>query len=284
MITKPFIKWAGGKTKFIPEFSKSLPDLVNNEFDFVEPFVGGGAILFWMLNRFDNLNNIIINDNNEMLMNVYETLKDGSVEFKNVLRHLDYKYNSYDEKARTDLYYSIRGRFNDKQSDNVMMAAYFIFLNKTCFNGLYRVNKAGEFNVPKGVYKKPKIFDEKNLDNVIKNLKKVQIYSEPFENMFKFANRKTLFYLDPPYINLDNKKNFTSYTKEGFDVDDHKKLKDFCTNLNEIGAKFILNNSDSTLSSEIFKDFNIRKIEMPRSINSDGNGRRAINEILITNF
>lgn len=284
MKTKPFLKWAGGKTKFLPVLSKTLPNIINGEFDFIEPFVGGGAVLFWMLDKFNNINNVVINDTNETLINLFKTIQSDSTEFKNVLKHLDNKYRFYNEDERTNLYNSIRTSFNSGELDDVMSSAYFIFLNKTCFNGLYRVNKSGKFNTPKGKYKNPLIYDEANLALVTKKLKKVTIYSESFEKTIRFAHDKSFFYLDPPYLPLDAENNFTSYTKEGFGINEHKKLKDFCLELNEKGSKFILNNSDSTLTNELFKDFNVSKIEMPRTINSDGTGRKPITELLITNF
>jgi DNA adenine methylase len=290
---RPFVKWAGGKTQLLDEINKVIPDYFrNNKFTYIEPFVGGGAVLFWILQEFSNVEEAIINDINSDLINAYKTIKEKVEDLIFTLKQLEKEYHSLENKLekKKEYYYTKRKLFNSRQSNNVTQTALFIFLNRTCFNGLYRVNRKNEFNVPIGNYKKPMICDEDNLRAVNKALQKVIILNGDFEETLKFAKGNTLFYLDPPYKPLSKTSSFTSYAKDDFDDYDQIRLAQFCKKLDSFGYQWILSNSDikgidpqNNFFDDLYKDFNIKRTYAKRYINSNPNKRGKLTELLITN-
>ena len=291
---KPFVKWAGGKRQLLDRIIKTLPaDFEEKPYTYIEPFVGGGALLFKLLGEYTNIKKAIINDINSDLINVYKIIKNNVEELISVLKKIEFEYHSLSDnlEKQKKYYYDKRKQFNLKNNDMVKQAALLIFLNRTCFNGLYRVNKKNEFNVPIGNYKKPMICDENNLFAVSKILEKVIILNGDFEETISYASRFTLFYLDPPYKPLNNTSNFNSYSKEAFNDNDQKRLAKFCENLDRLGYKWILSNSDLKVSNSVenffdklYEKFDIYRVKARRNINSNPNKRGELTELLITNF
>lgn len=299
---KPFIKWVGGKTQLLDILNKNLPNDLNNIDTYMEPFIGGGAMLFNVVPQLPNIKKIIISDLNYKLINVYNVIKDNKLfdKFKNILLQYQYTYdNLLISDERKNLFYTIRKNFNlydkDIEERKAEHAAEFIFLNKTCFNGLYRENLKGEFNAPWNKSKKACIYDEENLNNVHDFLNKynVQIYSESFQDAVKRISYKdnALVYFDPPYRPLTKTSAFTSYTKSSFNDTDQKKVKECGDLINLYNSYFMISNSDpknvdvnDDFFDELYKDYNIIRIPARRCINSKGNKRGAINELLIKNF
>lgn len=291
---KPFLKWAGGKSQLLPEIDRILPDYVFEEpFTYIEPFVGSGAVLFWMLNNFPNMKRAVINDVNIDLINTYNTIAESADELIKVLSSLqdDYYSISDDEGRKKEYYYDIRNRYNTRNEDSIMQAALFIFLNKTCFNGLYRVNRNNEFNVPIGSYKRPTICDRENILAVSRALQRVEIISGDFENTLNYASsNNTLFYFDPPYKPLSQTSSFNSYSKAEFDDAEQVRLRDFCSELDLLNHTWILSNSDvkgsdpdNSFFDDIYADFNISRVSAKRSINANPEKRGTLSELLITN-
>lgn len=292
-MAKPFLKWAGGKTQLLNDIELILPkNLVKTNFTYIEPFVGSGAVLFWMLNNFPNIKKAVINDINTDLINTYKIIADKPNELISILEILQNEYHSLDEKAdkKKEYYYQKRELYNTRKSTNTEQAAFFIFLNRTCFNGLYRVNRKNEFNVPIGSYKKPMICDRENILAINKSLQKVEILSGDFEQTLKYANPNSLFYFDPPYKPLSNTSSFNSYSKDEFDDLEQIRLRDFCNKLNVLGHTWILSNSDvkgknpkDNFFDDLYSNFHIYRVEAKRTINANPNKRGKLTELLITN-
>lgn len=297
---KPFIKWAGGKGQLIPIISNNLPiELKENKIKkYIEPFVGGGAVLFYLLQNY-NFEQIIINDINEDLINLYKVIKSRVSELIFELKKISDEYLALDNENRKNYYYAIRDRYNQEPLDKLKKSAYFIFLNKTCFNGLYRVNKKGEFNVPYGKYANPLILDENNLLNVSNTLQNVQILNGDFEAIECYVDENTFVYFDPPYRPLNTTSSFTSYQTNDFNDDEQRRLATFYHKLNDKGAKLMLSNSDPKNVDEndnffelLYKSSDIKgsekisinRVEATRNINSKGNRRGKITELLILNY
>lgn len=290
---KPFLKWAGGKTQLLQYIEDKFPYTKNDRFSYVEPFVGSGAVLFWVLNSFPNLKKVVINDINQDLVEAYKTIKNDVQELILVLKKYESEYHLFSEitEEKKQYYYNKRQEFNSRSSDRVTQSALLIFLNRTCFNGLYRVNKKNEFNVPIGSYKRPMICDESNLLAVSQKLQKVEIITGDFEATLSYANEKTIFYLDPPYKPLSETSSFNSYAKEVFCDDEQLRLKRFCDDLNTLNAKWILSNSDvkggdlaSDFFDELYASYKILRVAAKRSINSNATKRGFVSELLITNM
>lgn len=243
---KPFLKWAGGKTQLIGEIEKNLPQFTTEKFTYIEPFVGSGAVLFWMLNNFPNLKKAVINDINQDLIHTYKTIASNPKELISILEILQSEYHQLDgnDEAKKAYYYDKRALYNARKEEKIGQSALFIFLNRTCFNGLYRVNRKNEFNVPMGSYKKPTICDTENLLAVSKALQKVEILCGDFEKTLPYAEENTLFYFDPPYKPLSETSSFNSYAKDDFNDEEQIRLRDFCKTLNQKGHAWILSNSD----------------------------------------
>lgn len=289
---KPFIKWVGGKTQLLDDIKKSLPrDLSQrSEVTYVEPFVGGGAVLFWILQEYPNITRAIINDINAELICTYRVIKYDVENLIIELNRLQTEYLTLDEISRKKYFLAQRARFNERNTTDVETAALFIFLNRTCFNGLYRVNSKGKFNVPHGRYKNPKICDKDTLKADSAVLQRVEILCGDFAQTGKYANDNVLYYFDPPYRPLTETSAFTSYAKDGFDDTEQIRLRDFCTQIAEHKSMFVASNSDpqnvdtgDQFFDHLYKMFSIKRVSAARMINSKGNGRGAISEIMISN-
>ena len=291
---KPFVKWAGGKSQLLEEIDDTIPDrLKQSNFTYIEPFVGGGAVLFWILQKYPNIKKAVINDINTDLTNAYLAIKENVENVIDILTQWEKEYYSLSDKLeqKKEYYYSKRTLFNSRSSDLTTQTALFIFLNRTCFNGLYRVNRKNEFNVPIGSYKKPMICDEDNLRAVSNILQKVTILNGDFEDTLEYANDETLFYFDPPYKPLSKTSSFNSYAKEDFDDKQQIRLANFCKKIDLLGYNWILSNSDvkgknpdDNFFDNLFCDFNIKRVLARRNINSNSKKRGELTELLITNY
>jgi DNA adenine methylase len=297
-MAKPFVKWAGGKSKVLEQLVPLLPkNITSNEMIYVEPFVGGGAMTFYMLKRFPNIKRVIINDINKDLINCYDVVARYPEELIRELQFLEKRYYSLKSEDRKRLFLYIREEYNmthEYTRDKIYLAAMFIFLNKTCFNGLYRVNKSGMFNTSFGKYENPLICDYETILEDSKLLSNVSMDSVDFENILSIIpshEKEVFFYLDPPYYPVSDTSCFTEYAKGGFDEGSNKRLLDFCYMLNGFKYKFLLNNSyvknndeEMSLFEKMYSDFNISHISAKRSINSDGQKRGTITELAICNY
>ena len=286
---RPFIKWVGGKTQLLDDIKKILPrDLSRrDEMTYIEPFVGGGAVLFWILQEYPNITRAIINDINAELICTYRVIKHDVENLIFELNRLQNEYLPLNEVDRKEYFLVQRERFNERDTSEVETAALFIFLNRTCFNGLYRVNSKGKFNVPHGRYANPKICDEETLRADSAVLQRVEILCGDFAQTGKYAHDNVLFYFDPPYRPLTDTSAFTSYAKEGFDDAEQIRLRDFCALIAKQKSLFVASNSDPlNVDNEddyLYKMFSIKRVSAARMINSKGNGRGAISEIMISN-
>ncbi len=289
---RPFIKWVGGKTQLLDEVRKSLPRdfAMNQHITYVEPFVGGGAVLFWILQAYPNIERAVINDINPELICTYRVIKNNVEDLITELSSIQYEYIPKDAEARKTYFMEKRAAFNKKQNSLTETAALFIFLNRTCFNGLYRVNSKGEFNVPHGKYASPRICDANNLRACSKVLQRVEILCGDFEKTGCYAGPNTLFYFDPPYKPITETSSFTSYSKEGFNDKEQLRLRDFCELISRKKSLFVASNSDpkevnpkENFFDTIYKDFVIKRVSASRMINSDASGRGAISELMISN-
>ena len=289
---KPFVKWVGGKTQLLHDIRNTLPrDLSQRgEMVYVEPFVGGGAVMFWILQEFPNITRAIINDINKELICTYRVIKSDVEELILELTRIQTEYLALDDVARKNYYLSQRKRYNGRNSSDIETAALFIFLNRTCFNGLYRVNSKGEFNVPHGRYKNPKICDAETLRADSAILQQVEILCGDFAQTGKYADNNVLYYFDPPYRPLTETSAFTSYAKDGFDDAEQTRLRDFCEQISTYKSLFVASNSDpqnidnrDDFFDRLYKRFSIKRVSAARMINSKGNGRGAISEIMISN-
>lgn len=291
---KPFLKWAGGKTQLITDIEKVLPKkFMNKKFTFVEPFVGSGAILFWILNNFPKVEKAVINDINADLTNVYKIIASNPIELISVLKDFQGEYHSIDLEVdnKREYYTQKRTLFNTRTTDKITQAALFIFLNRTCFNGLFRVNKSNGFNVPIGSYKKPMICDADNIFAVSEVLQKVEILTGDYQQTLLYAEKPALFYFDPPYKPLSKTSSFNTYSKEEFDDKEQIRLRDFCKTLNTLEHNWILSNSDvkgkdmdDNFFDDIYDEFNINRVFARRSINANAEKRGKLTELLITNY
>lgn len=290
---KPFVKWAGGKTQLLPEIEQNLPrDFFKKQnLIYVEPFVGGGAVLFWILQKYPNISKAVINDINVELITIYKIIRDNPDKLISRLKRYQREYIPLDEEGRKEYYLKARKVFNEKKNGEIDNSALFIFLNRTCFNGLYRVNSKGLFNVPHGRYSNPMICDEENILAVSKLLEKVEIISGDFEQTKKYANENSFFYLDPPYKPLSETSSFTSYSKEAFNDDSQRRLRDFCSTLDDLGSHFILSNSDvkgiapdNNFFDDLYAGYDIRRVWATRMVSANANRRGKLTELLINNF
>ena len=290
----PFVKWAGGKTQLLENLKNNLPSGIGTTITkYAEPFVGGGAFLFSLLEEY-NFEEIYISDNNKELMNVYETIKNNSSILLYTLNSLQNDYNSLSEKQQEQFYYEKREEFNTIELNNetsIKKASLFIFLNKSCFNGLYRVNKKGKYNVPFGKHKSISICDSDNLTKISAMLQNVEIKSCDYHEVMSFADGSTLVYFDPPYRPLNVTSSFTSYTEDDFSDKNQIELAELYKSLSNKGVKIMLSNSDPKNANEndnffddLYADFNIIRVEACRMINSKGASRGKIKELLIKNY
>lgn len=292
---KPFLKWAGGKGQLIKEIEHYYPFKEGHITKYAEPFVGGGAVLFDILRKY-NLQEVYISDINGALINTYQVIKENvDILIKN-LYVLQNEFIPLDTERRKVYYNQKRERFNSLKVDknkniNIEKAALMIFLNKTCFNGLFRVNKKGFFNVPMGAYKNPMICDEKNLRAVSEKLQKVTIVCGDYKDSAKFIDENTFVYFDPPYRPLTDTSSFTAYTEDLFNDEKQIELASFVKDMHKKGAKFVVSNSDPQNANaeddffdKIYSEYNIKRIEATRMINCKAHARGKIKELLISNF
>ncbi len=271
-IPRPFLKWAGGKAQLIPEILKRIPE----EFSaYHEPFLGGGAV-FFALFRQGILDNkpVYLSDNNPELINAFRVVRDEAEQLLKKLAKLRNKNNSHD-------YYRIR---DQRPRSPVNRAARLIYLNRTCYNGLYRVNSRGRFNVPFGRYKNPRIYDPENILAVSRALQEVNIHLEDFEKVLERASAGDFVYFDPPYYPVSETANFSSYTSSGFSQKDHERLAEVFEALVEKGVFVMESNSDTEFTRQTYRRWHLHRVLAKRAINSNPSGRGAIAELIITSY
>lgn len=297
MQARPFIKWVGGKRQLIEQLEVLLPRGFASwkEVTYIEPFVGGGAMLFHLLQKYPNINHAVINDINPDLTTCYRVIRDEPDELLSALDELQSIYYSLiNEESRKDFYLQKRLRYNTCAMSAVEKSSLFIFLNRTCFNGLYRVNKSGGFNVPFGKYESPTICDRRTILADSYLLRNVEIMTGDFENTLEklLPGKKTLFYFDPPYRPLSNTSSFNNYAKEGFADPEQIRLKNFCDRISAIeDAYFMLSNSDCLAKNgqdrffdDLYVAYNIKRVFASRAVNADPTRRGKLTEILVRNF
>lgn len=273
-LVTPFLKWVGGKRQLMPSIVEHLPENIKS-YKYIEPFIGGGAVLFSLQPE-----NAIINDFNEELINVYKVIKQSPEELIADLRK---------HKNNPEYFYRIRSLDRSEQFKKltaVQKASRIIYLNKTCFNGLYRVNHAGAFNSPFGYYKNPNIINAPTIKAVSEflNINKIEIKSGDYTEVLKRADKKCFVYLDPPYHPISESSNFTGYVRGGWNEDDQKDLKIACDGLHKRGIKFLLSNSSSEFIKGLYKGYQITIVKATRAINSNGADRGEIEEVLVKNY
>lgn len=291
---KPFIKWVGGKSQLIEQLDAHLPADFDNweNVTYIEPFVGGGAMLFYMLQRYPNIHRAVINDINPDLTTCYRTVRDNPEHLIDSLKDIENSYFTLQsEEARKEFFMAVRARYNEKNLDPIENTTKFFFLNRTCFNGLYRVNKRGLFNVPFGKYTNPTICDPETIRRDSELLQRVEILTGDFEETFEHANNNTLFYFDPPYRPLSDTSSFNDYAKEAFNDDAQIRLKEYCDRIHEANYKFMLSNSDCRGKNEednffdvLYRNYQIERVWASRSINSNPSKRGKLTEILVHNY
>ena len=291
-MAKPFIKWAGGKTQLLTQFENILPHNLEEaeHFTYIEPFVGGGAMLFHMLQKYTNIGRVIINDINPNLITAYRVIRDTPERLITDLKMLqrEFRQNS-NEEARKEYFLRIRKSYNEDTHNDVTNTAMFIFLNRTCFNGLYRVNSKGYFNVPFGKY--TTICDEELLLEDSKILQNVEILCGDYTLIERYVDNNTFIYFDPPYRPLSTTSSFTSYSKENFDDTEQTRLAHFFARLSRYGCKMMLSNSDccaqnpnDTFFENLYGNFIIDKVHASRFVNAIPSKRGKLTEILVRNY
>lgn len=299
---KPFMKWAGGKGQLIEKLANLFPlemkaDKITK---YVEPFIGGGALFFYIAQNYPSIESFFISDVNEELILAYKTIQKNVESLISLLTTLEKKYHSLDGSEQRDFFYQERVDFNNKLANIdfknfhenwIERTATIIFLNRTCFNGLFRVNSKGEFNVPFGDYKNPKICDADNLRAVSELLQKTEIKLGDFVTSEKFVDSSTFVYFDPPYRPLSKTASFTSYSKFEFNDEVQKRLAEYFALLSKRKAKLMLSNSDpknenpdDRFFENLYEGFRIEKVDASRMINSDASKRGKIKELVILNY
>lgn len=297
-LAKPFIKWVGGKGQLLQQLEKQLPtDLHEEEFTYIEPFVGGGAMLFYMLQNFMNIKQVVINDINRNLTEAYRVIKQEPEGLVYRLKQIEKQYlNITTEDGRKNFYLEMRRRFNEEVLSSLDKSAILIFLNRTCFNGLYRENAKGKFNVPFGRYANPTICNTEVIytDSELLNRFDVQILNGDFKDTAKAIDKTglTFFYFDPPYRPLSATSSFNSYVKENFNDDSQRELADFCRMLDrKENVRWMLSNSDcsaknpdDTFFEDIYDGFDIQRVFASRMVNANASKRGKLTELLIRNY
>jgi DNA adenine methylase len=296
----PVLKWAGGKKQLLPQLRARYPaKLKENQINiYIEPFLGGGAVFFDLVSNFQIKKSYLFDLNPELIILYKVIQKDVDILIEE-LSILSDKYLALDTDERKLVYYSCRDRYNcfEKKIDTTgyqqewcKRAALTVFLNRTCFNGLYRVNKKGAFNVPMGSYKNPTILNEDNLRAVNQAFQIAHIQQADFSEVLKYANRDSFVYYDPPYRPISKTANFNSYSSEAFNDDAQRRLRDMFKIASEHGALQMLSNSDpsnyieDSFFDDLYREFTIERVSASRAINSQGSKRGSIQEILITNY
>lgn len=294
MLIKPFLKWAGGKGQLLNKIRPLYPQGLGNQINkYIEPFIGGGAVFFDIISSY-KLDKYIINDINKELINTYKAIQQDIHSLLEYLSKITSYYKKLSTEERNLFYYDIRNKYNSivlNSCINVEKAALFIFLNKTCFNGLYRVNRNNQFNVPAGKYKDPAIYDKENLLNISQILQKVEILWGDFATTNNYIDNNTFIYIDPPYRPLTKTSSFTNYSNYIFDDNEQVRLSSFINEADKKGAYVLASNSDPKNTSEndlffdeLYSSKKIIRIEATRAINSNSLKRGKINELLISNY
>lgn len=273
-LVTPFLKWVGGKRQLIPEIKKLLPGGMANR-SYYEPFIGGGALFFELQPK-----RAVINDYNKELINVYRVIRDNPDELIEDLKQ---------HENTATYFYALRALDREPDFDaltDIQHASRIIYLNKTCYNGLYRVNNEGQFNVPFGKYRNPNIINEPIIRAVSKYLRagNIQIVNEDYDTVLRDVPVNAFVYLDPPYHPISESSNFTGYIRGGWSEKDQIRLRDVCNQLNERGVKFLLSNSATPFIKEIYNGYNIHTVQATRIVNSVSTGRGQIDELLIRNY
>jgi len=270
-----FVKWAGGKKQLIEQFKPHFPKKIEK---YIEPFVGGGAVAFYIIQKYKP-KEIILSDINKELINAFRAIRD---DVDSLIAQLKQHKEYHGQQAKT-YFYEIR-KANPEELSKIECAARFIYLNRTCFNGLYRVNSKGKFNVPIGKYKDPDIVQENKLRKISKLLEGVKIKNESFENVLNWAKKGDFVYLDPPYYPLKKGHSFTTYSKDNFLEEEQKKLAEVFRKVDKKGCYVMESNSDTDFIRELYEDFDITVVKASRMINCQGEGRGKINELVIRNY
>ncbi len=297
----PFFKWAGGKGQLIPEFEARFPEELRSGrlTRYVEPFTGGGAVFFHVVQTCP-VREAILCDVNEELVLTYRAVREDVMTLIRLLSGYQERYDSLDEEGRSRMFYEIRDDLNAEKKgfDYTRMspawaerAAKLIFLNRTCFNGLFRLNSKGEFNVPFGRYKHPRIVNEPNLLKVSALLANTRILLGDFESCREFIDRETFVYIDPPYRPISRTAKFTSYSQDGFSDGDQRRLAAFFAGIDQTGAKIMLSNSDpknedpeDEFFDDLYRKYRIERVLAKRLINSVAEKRGEIHEIIVMNY
>ena len=271
----PALKWVGGKRQLL----KDIKPLIPEEFTmYYEPFFGGGAVLFETQPK-----KAVINDANEELMNVYRVIRDDCEQLVELLKE-------HNERNTAEYYYEVRGYDRDREVYEAMSAteraARIVYLNKTCYNGLFRVNQSGQFNAPYGKYKNPNIVNEETLRAISNYLSKskIEIKSGDYKDAIKNAKKGAFVYLDPPYHPISYSSSFTGYTNNGFGIEQQQELKAQCDKLTKKGVKFLLSNSYCDFITDLYKEYDIKQVSAKRAINSKADKRGEVGEVLIANY
>lgn len=289
---KPFLKWAGGKTQLIDDIWRNLPEKPETIHTYIEPFAGSGAVMFAMLKNFPSISKVVINDINSDLINAYRVIRQNPQALIERLKKIQNEYYlSAGETEKQEYFLSKRKIFNTGNLNDVEKTALLIFLNRTCFNGLYRVNSKNEFNVPHGRYACPTICDEKTILADSQLLQKVTVLNGDFAQTEKYIDGRTFFYFDPPYKPLNKTSSFTSYSRAAFGDSEQIRLHEFCKKLDSRGVLWLLSNSDprntdpeNNFFDNLYRDFNISRVEARRHINAKVDKRGKINELMIRNY
>ena len=292
MEIKYLVRWVGGKNRLIPEIDKRIPKDINAQYDtYVEPFVGGGSVMFHILNNY-NFKKIYVNDKNKELINLYLAIKNFPKEMVDKIEKLDLKYLSLDVNKKKEMYHLIRNYYNriklkDKKN-NLEKANLLMFLMRMCFNGVYRVNKKGEFNTSIGSFltRSFRKISKEEIFTISEQLENVIFFSKDFSELEDLISDKTFFYLDPPYLPETDKQEHIRYTPDGFSIDEQKRLKEFIDKINLKGGKFILSNSDTEngFFYDLYKEYVIDKVKIKRLISGKNEFRKEITELMIKNF
>ena len=297
-MARPFLKWAGGKTQLLPVLIESLPPRPKDGYNYAEAFLGGGALFFELTNR-GWIKTATLNDANPELILCYRTIRDSIAVVLKELRNIETAFPD-ELELQSDFFYEARKEWNSEICEDVgsypkklvgRRVALTIFLNKTCYNGLFRVNSKGEFNTPFGKYKNPKICDEANLRSVSESLQNVELLCGDYSELNNKESTSEFIYFDPPYRPLTTSASFTAYNKSGFNDENQKELADFVENVSKKGTQILLSNSDPKVANpddeffdELYGGFHIKRILASRMINSKGDGRGKITEILVSNY
>lgn len=291
---KPFLKWAGGKTSMLPALRQYLPIGLCNigKYDcYVEPFVGGGGTAFYVIGDSVDNKKIVINDSNKDLINCYTCVRDNTNEIISILKDFEKDYISVKKENQREKYRYYRSLFNSDGVNPVESAALLILLNKTCFNGLYAVNKNGKFNAAWGVYKNTQLFDYDVIRADGEKLKSVEIMFGDYKMTERFSGERTFYYLDPPYRPLYKTSSFVLYTKDRFEDNEQIELSKFVNRISENGSKFALSNSDGNFADvkndfidSLYSKYKIHRVSSKRCIGAAQSNKRNVGEIIVTNI